>query len=80
LRTPGAGQQTWPARKADRESPPVSKETSILFHQFNVHAEIAALTDERIRTRLAARGMTEVRCARRIAMQVRRKQMRELGL
>jgi hypothetical protein len=76
----GADQQIWPARKAARESPPVSKETSILFHQFNVNAEIAALSDGQIRTRPAARGMTEVRYAKRIAMQVRRKQMRELGL
>jgi len=80
LRTPGACQQIWQARKAARESLPVSKETSILFHQFNVHAQIAALTEGEVRAHRAVRGMSEVRFARRIAMQARRKQTRELGL
>jgi hypothetical protein len=50
-----------------------------LLHQFNAHAEIAALIDGPITAQFGPRRTTGVRFARRIAMQVRRTQTRQLG-
>lgn len=51
------------------------------MHEFNVHAEIAALTGSRIKTRLGASDTPSTgRRAKRIVLDVRRKQIREFGL
>jgi len=50
------------------------------LHQIHVHAQLTALTDGHLQAPFAVRSSTKVRFARRIAMQVRRQQSRELSL
>jgi hypothetical protein len=51
-----------------------------LFNQFTIHADITAVAEGQMNARNAARGKREVRFAKRITMQARRQQTRELGL
>ena len=78
LRTPSAGQQIWPTRKAARETPGGVEGDKL--HQIHVHAQLTALAEGHVGTPFVVRPTTKVRFARRIAMQVRRQQARELSL
>jgi hypothetical protein len=81
LRSPVLGQPIWPgAQGCPLSAGQVSKGTSTLFNQFNVHVNFTAVTEGEINARSAARGKRDVRFAKRIALQARRQQTRDLGL